>query len=66
MQTMWFAANYLAEIVRSRTHILFKDNKETGALSLEWVIIAVVLFLAATAAGVVFSNAVTSETAKLP
>lgn len=65
MQTIWMTACYLAAVTRRRTRVLAR-NAEIGALSLEWIIIAAVLFIAATAAGVVFSNAVRSESAKLP
>jgi hypothetical protein len=65
MQALWMTASYLAVITRHRFRALAR-NSQIGALSLEWIIIAAVLFIAATAAGVVFSNAVRSESAKLP
>jgi len=65
MQTIWMTACYLAALARQRFRVLARDS-QAGALSLEWIVIAAVLFIAATAAGVVFSNAVRSESAKLP
>jgi len=65
MQTIWMTANYLLGLARQRIRALAKSS-DAGALSLEWIVIAAVLFIAATAAGVVFSNAVSSESAKLP
>ena len=65
MQTIWMTANYLLGLARRRISALAKSS-DAGALSLEWIVIAAVLFIAATAAGVIFSNAVRSESAKLP
>jgi hypothetical protein len=65
MQNIWMTAGYLAALTQRRFRSLSR-NSEVGALSLEWIVIAAVLFIAATAAGVVFSNAVSSESAKLP
>ena len=65
MQAIWITACYLAAVTRQRFRVLAR-NSETGALSLEWIVIAAVLFIAATAAGVLFTNAVRSESAKLP
>jgi hypothetical protein len=65
MQTIWMTASYLLGLARQRIRALGR-NSDVGSLSLEWIVIAAVLFIAATAAGVVFSNAVRSESAKLP
>jgi hypothetical protein len=65
MQTIWMTASYLVAAARQRIRAL-ATTSDAGALSLEWIVIAAVLFIAATAAGVVFSNAVSSESAKLP
>jgi hypothetical protein len=65
MQTIWMTANYLLGLARQRFRALARSS-DAGSLSLEWIVIAAVLFIAATAAGVVFSNAVSSESAKLP
>ncbi len=65
MHIIWMTASYLVGLTRQRVRAL-ANSSDAGALSLEWIVIAVVLFIAATAAGVVFSNAVSSESAKLP
>ena len=65
MQIIWMTASYLVGLARQRIRAL-GNGRDVGALSLEWIVIAVVLFIAATAAGVVFSNAISSESAKLP
>ena len=65
MQTIWMTADYLLGLARQRIRAVV-GNSDAGSLSLEWIVIAAVLFIAATAAGVVFSNAVSSESAKLP
>jgi hypothetical protein len=65
MHTIWMTASYLVALTQRRFRSL-SGKSEVGALSLEWIVIAAVLFIAATAAGVVFSNAVSSESAKLP
>jgi len=65
MQTIWITATYLLGLARQRIRAVV-GNSDAGSLSLEWIVIAAVLFIAATAAGVVFSNAVSSESAKLP
>ncbi len=56
MHIIWMTASYLVGLTRQRVRAL-ANSSDAGALSLEWIVIAVVLFIAATAAGVVFSNA---------
>ena len=65
MQTIWMSATYLLGLAKQRIRAMARSS-DAGSLSLEWIVIAAVLFIAATAAGVVFSNAVSSESAKLP
>jgi Flp pilus assembly pilin Flp len=62
--TLWFTASYLARLVQRRVRSLLKD--EAGALSLEWIVIAVLLVAAATAAGAFFTAAISHEAGKLP
>ncbi len=64
MGTLWFTASYLACLAQRRFRALVKD--ETGALSLEWIVIAVLLVAAATAAGAFFTGAISHEAGKLP
>jgi hypothetical protein len=64
MGTVWMAAWYLATLAERR--IGATTRKDTGALSLEWIVIAGIVFAAAVAAGIVFNNAISSESSKLP
>ncbi len=64
MGTVWMAAWYLATLVDRRISAI--TRKDAGALSLEWIVIAGIVFAAAVAAGIVFNNAISSETSKLP
>jgi hypothetical protein len=63
---MWFALTYLVDRIRTRTRAALDGNPESGALSLEWIVIAVLLVAAATAASVLFGKAITAEAGKLP
>jgi hypothetical protein len=63
--SLWFTASYLAALAQRRIRALLKDN-EAGALSLEWIVIAVLLVAAATAAGAFFTGAISHEAGKLP
>ncbi|MDR2984208.1 MAG: hypothetical protein LBV34_05140 [Nocardiopsaceae bacterium] len=65
METLWSTATYLACLIQRRVRVLLKDSDE-GALSLEWIVIAVLLVAAATAAGALFSTAISHEAGKLP
>lgn len=65
MGLLWFTASYLTCLARGRIRSLLKDN-EAGALSLEWIVIAVLLVAAATAAGAFFTGAISHEAGKLP
>ena len=65
MGTLWFTASYLAGMARRRVRALLRDS-EDGALSLEWIVIAVLLVAAATAAGAFFTAAISHEAGKLP
>ena len=64
MGTLWMAAWYLAAAVDRRMSAM--TRKDAGALSLEWIVIAGIVFAAAVAAGIVFNNAISAETSKLP
>jgi hypothetical protein len=65
VETLWSTATYLACLIQRRVRVLLKDSDE-GALSLEWIVIAVLLVAAATAAGALFSTAISHEAGKLP
>lgn len=64
MATLWVTACYVAALARRRLGTLTDGDR--GALSLEWIVIAGIVFAAAVAAGVIFNNAISAETAKLP
>lgn len=64
METFWMTACYVAALVRRRLGP--RAGGDRGALSLEWIVIAGIVFAAAVAAGVIFNNAISAETAKLP
>ena len=65
MQHLWMTAHYLAAATHRRVSALTR-TRDAGALSLEWIVIAGIVFAAAVAAGIVFNNAIRAETAKLP
>ena len=65
MGTIWLTASYLACMVQRRARALLRNNDD-GALSLEWIVIAVLLVAAATAAGALFTSAISHEAGKLP
>lgn len=64
METLWMTVCYVAAMARRRFGAL--GGSDRGALSLEWIVIAGIVFAAAVAAGVIFNNAISAETAKLP
>jgi hypothetical protein len=64
MQTIWFTVNYLAERARSRVRGMV--HSEAGALTLEWIIIAVALVAAGAIAAGLFNAAIRTEARKLP
>jgi hypothetical protein len=77
MGTLWMVAWYAAATadrgIGALTRLFRADGsprralrRDGGALSLEWLVIAGIVFAAAVAAGIVFNNAITSETSKLP
>jgi len=77
METVWMTAHYLALLAHHRISALSGSTlaggptrraprRDAGALSLEWIVIAGIVFAAAVAAGIVFNNAISAETSKLP
>jgi hypothetical protein len=66
MIPVWFAMTYLVDRARSRTRSALDGHPESGALSLEWLVIAGLLVLAAAAAALIFGKALQDETGKLP
>jgi hypothetical protein len=66
MNPMWLAFTYLLDRARARARAAMAGNPESGALSLEWVVIAVLVAGAATAASLLIRNAIASEAGGLP
>lgn len=77
METVWIAAWYLTAVAHRQFNVLTRSGlggeathrahrKDGGALSLEWIVIAGIVFAAAVAAGIVFNKAISAETSKLP
>jgi hypothetical protein len=64
MYSMWTAMNGVAGQVRRRIRRVVRN--EAGALTLEWIIIAVALVAAGGIAAVLFDAAIRSEATKLP
>lgn len=65
-ETEWTAVRYLVCLARARVRAAGVGDRESGALSLEWIIIAATIAAIAVGALVFFSNAVTNYTNKLP
>ena len=57
---VWLGVTYLYGIARRRIHAARSGNPESGALTLEWIIIAAVLVAAAGLAGIWFDKKITS------
>jgi len=77
MGTFWMVGWYVGAAAGSGIRVLTRlfradgsprraIRRDAGALSLEWLVIAGIVFAAAVAAGIVFNNAISSETSKLP
>jgi hypothetical protein len=69
----WYVAALADGGISALTRLWLADGsprravrRDAGALSLEWIVIAGIVFAAAVAAGIVFNNAISSETSKLP
>ena len=58
--------SYLISRVRQRARSAGAGQPESGALSLEWIVIAGILVVAAVAAGAFFTTQISSWEAKIP
>jgi hypothetical protein len=58
--------SYLISRVRQRARSAGAAQPESGALSLEWIVIAGILVVAAVAAGAFFTTQISSWEAKIP
>jgi len=63
---LWTAVKYLLLRARARTRAALDGQPESGAITLEWIVIAGILVLAAITAGAVFTSAVKKYEAKIP
>lgn len=63
--TEWMTLRYLVGRVQARVRSV-RESSESGALTLEWVIIAAAIAIAAVGAVFIFGNEVTKYTSKLP
>jgi hypothetical protein len=66
MTALWLTLTYLTDRVSGRIQAVREGDPESGAVTLEWIIIAVALaVIAATATGL-FVASVNKQTSKLP
>ena len=66
MNAIWLLASYLFDRARCRARAALAGNPESGALSLEWIVIAVLVAAAAAGVGTAITAAITSQEGKLP
>jgi hypothetical protein len=66
MNPLWFAVIYLVDRARSRARAARAGHPESGALTLEWIVIAMILLGAATVAGVFFVGKIHQAENKIP
>jgi hypothetical protein len=66
MTAMWLLASCLFDRARARARAVLDGDRESGALSLEWVVIAVALVAAAGIAAGLISAAIKSAGSTLP
>jgi hypothetical protein len=66
MNEFLLAMRYLTAQAHCRAKAALRGDPQSGALSLEWIVIAGLLVVAAVAAGAFFTKAITAESAKLP
>jgi Flp pilus assembly pilin Flp len=64
--TLWTAVRYLTCHVLARVRAVRDSDRQSGALSLEWLIIAGVIAAAAIAVGVIFTAKVNDYANNLP
>jgi hypothetical protein len=63
---MWTVVRYLLLRARARADAVLDGHPESGAITLEWIVIAGILVVAAVAAGVFFTGEITKYEAKIP
>jgi hypothetical protein len=65
MNPLLTVASYLLGRARCRARAALDGNPESGALTLEWIVIAGILVAAAITASAVFGKAITTWASKL-
>jgi hypothetical protein len=63
---LWFCVTYLIGRARQRARSALDGHPESGALTLEWIIIAGILVAAATAAAIFFKGKITEFENDIP
>ena len=63
---LWTAVRYLLLRARARARAALDGQPESGAITLEWIVIAGILVVAAIAAGFVFTRDIKRYEAKIP
>ncbi len=66
LDTSWAAARFLIGRAQQRIRAVFAGDPESGALTLEWIIIAAAIAIAAVGAVAFFAVEVTKYTNQLP
>lgn len=66
LSPLWLAVSYLFDRARIRASAARSGDPESGALTLEWMIIAALVAGAAVTAAAVFGSKVTSYVNQLP
>jgi len=66
MNPLWFTVIYLFDRARWRARAARAGHPESGALTLEWIVIAMILLGAAVAAGAFFVHKITQAENKVP
>jgi hypothetical protein len=66
LSPLWTIVSYLVLRARARASAAARGRPESGAITLEWIVIAGILVVAAVAAGIVFTNDIKKYEAKIP
>ncbi len=66
LSPLWTVVSYLLLRARARARSALDGRPESGAITLEWIVIAGILVVAAIAAGIVFTNDIQKYEAKIP
>jgi hypothetical protein len=66
MNPLWFTVIYLVDRARGRARSARAGHPESGAITLEWIVIAGILVAAAVAAGLFFVGKIHQYETKIP